>query len=85
MHRTAFRGVWRPVMDFLRDAVAAQTSVRDYIEGEKVLHGFLAAYLSIADYYVIHTGRVRDSWRPPPRRPPTRPVPPRAASARLAS
>ena len=55
MHRMAFRGVWRPVMDFLRDAVAAQTSVRDYIEGEKVLHGFLAAYLSIADYYVIHT------------------------------
>ena len=55
MHGMAFRGVWRPVMDFPRDAIAAQTSIRDYIEGEKVLHGFLAAYLSITDYYVFHT------------------------------
>ena len=57
MHEMAFRGAWRPVMDFLRDAVAAQTSIRDYIEGETVLQGFLAAYLNIADYYVLHTER----------------------------
>ena len=57
MHEMAFRGAWRPVMDFLRDAIASQTSIRDYIEGEKVLQGFLAAYLNITDYYVFHTER----------------------------
>ena len=57
MHEMAFRGAWRPVMDFLRDAIAAQTGIRDYIEGEKVLQGFLAAYLNITDYYVFHTER----------------------------
>ena len=57
MHEMAFRGSWRPVMDFLRDSVAAQTGIRDYIEGEKILQGFLAAYLSVTDYYVFHTER----------------------------
>ena len=55
VHEMAFRGAWRPVMEFLRDAIAAQTAIRDYIEGEKVLQGFLAAYLNITDYFVFHT------------------------------
>ena len=55
MYEMAFQGAWRPVMDFLRDAIAAQTGIRDYIEGEKILQGFLAAYLNITDYYVFHT------------------------------
>ena len=29
----------------------AQTGIRDYIVGEKVIQGFLAAYLSVTDYY----------------------------------
>ena len=57
MHAMAFQGAWRPVMDFLRDAIAVQTGIRDYIAGEKVLQGFLAAYLNIADYFVFHTER----------------------------
>ena len=57
MHAMAFKGAWRPVMDFLRDAIAAQTGIRDYIAGEKVLQGFMAAYLNIADYFVFHTER----------------------------
>ena len=57
MHEMAFQGTWRPVMEFLRDAIAAQTGIRDYIEGERVLQGFLAAYLNITDYYVFHTER----------------------------
>ena len=48
-------GAWRPVFEFLRDAVAAQTGVRDYIAGEKVLQGFLAAYLSICPYFVFRS------------------------------
>ena len=34
---------------------AAQTGIRDYIAGEKVVQGFLAAYLSMSDYYVFRS------------------------------
>ncbi len=57
MHEMAFRDAWRPVMEFLRNSIAAQTGIRDYIEGERVLQGFLAAYLNITDYFVFHTER----------------------------
>ncbi len=55
MLRMATEGVWRPVLEFLSEAVARQTGIRDYIGGEKVIQGFLAAYLSVADYYVFRS------------------------------
>ena len=55
MSAMANAGAWRPVFEFLRDAVAAQTGIRDYIAGEKVLQGFLAAYLSICPYFVFRS------------------------------
>ena len=48
-------GAWRPVFEFLRDAVAAQTGIRDYLAGEKVIQGFLAAYLSVCPYFVFRS------------------------------
>ncbi len=57
MRAMAFEGAWRPVVDFLAEAVSAQTGIRDYIDGEKVLQGFLAAYLNVTDYFVFHTER----------------------------
>ena len=51
----ANRGEWRPVLEFLSEAVARQTGIRDYIGGEKVIQGFLAAYLSVADHYVFRS------------------------------
>ena len=56
-HEMAFRGAWEPVFAFLRDAIAEQTAIRDYMRGEKVLHGFLAAYLSVTDHFVFHAER----------------------------
>ncbi len=53
----ANRGEWRPVLEFLSEAVARQTGIRDYISGEKVVQGFLAAYLSVTDYYVFRSER----------------------------
>ena len=50
MLRMATEGEWRPVLDFLSEAIARQTGIRDYIGGEKVIQGFLAAFLSVADY-----------------------------------
>ena len=53
--RMANEGEWRPVFEFLSEAIATQTGIRDYIGGEKVIQGFLAAYLSVADYYVFRS------------------------------
>ena len=57
VHEMAFRGAWRPVLEFLTAAIAGQTSIRDYIDGEKVIQGFLAAYLSATEHFVFHTER----------------------------
>ena len=43
------------MFEFLSEAIATQTGIRDYIGGEKVIQGFLAAYLSVADYYVFRS------------------------------
>ncbi|MDE0027654.1 MAG: PD-(D/E)XK nuclease domain-containing protein [Spirochaetaceae bacterium] len=48
-------GEWRPVFEFLGEAIARQTGIRDYIAGEKVVQGFLAAYLNVTDYYVFRS------------------------------
>ena len=53
--RMANEGEWQPVFAFLGEAIAAQTGIRDYIGGEKVIQGFLAAYLSVTDYYVFRS------------------------------
>ena len=53
--RMANEGEWRPVLEFLSEAIAQQTGIRDYIAGEKVIQGFLAAYLSVTDFYVFRS------------------------------
>ena len=51
----ATQGEWRPVVELLRDAIAEHTGIRDYIAGEKVLQGFLAAYLNLSQLYLFHS------------------------------
>ncbi len=51
----AFRGEWRPVIDFLSEAIAEQTGIRDYIAGEKVLQGFIAAYFGLSDAFLMRS------------------------------
>ena len=53
----AYEGEWRPAIEFLCDAIAAQTGIRDYIDGEKVAHAFLAAHFSMVGHFVIHSER----------------------------
>ena len=57
IHEMAYRGAWRPVFDYLAGAVARQAGVRDYIAGEKVLQGFLAAWLGTTNHFVFHSER----------------------------
>ena len=51
----AYNGEWKPVFQFLADEVKKQTSIRDYLAGEKVVQTFLLAYLNVTDYYVSRT------------------------------
>ncbi len=51
----AYNGDWKPVFRFLADEVKRQTSIRDYLTGEKVIQTFLLAYLNVADYYIART------------------------------
>jgi len=48
-------GKWQPVFQFLADEVEKQTSIRDYLSGEKVIQTFLLAYLNVTDYYLTRT------------------------------
>ena len=50
-------GAWRLAVEYLAEAIARQTEIRDYIQGEKMLQGFLAAYLGAAGCFVFHTER----------------------------
>ncbi|HHN94378.1 MAG TPA: hypothetical protein ENK17_06390 [Anaerolineae bacterium] len=53
----AYRGAWEPVFDFLAAEVHRQTAVRDYLAGEKVIQGFLLAYLNITDFFLTWSER----------------------------
>ena len=57
LHEMAYRGAWRPVLEFLSAAIARQSGIHDYMDGEKVIQGFLAAYLSATDHFIFHTER----------------------------
>ena len=53
----AYEGAWRPALEYLSGAVARQTGIRDYIDGEKVVQTFFAAYLGLTDHFVLHSER----------------------------
>jgi hypothetical protein len=55
MSEMAYSGNWKGVFDFLADEIKAQTKIRDYIQGENMIKGFLLAYLNITNHYVIKT------------------------------
>ena len=41
----AFRGDWKPLFEFIADAIREQSRIREYIVGEAHIKGFLLAYL----------------------------------------
>ena len=43
----ACRGEWRPAVEYIATALAGQTGIRDYLDGEKVVQAFLAAHFSV--------------------------------------
>ncbi len=57
VRRMAYKGEWRPALEHIAEALAEQTGVRDYLDGEKVVQAFLAAHFSMVGQFVIHTER----------------------------
>ena len=55
LNRMAYDGAWRPAVEFLRDSIAEQTGIRDYLAGEKVVQGFLAAYVGLTDFFLLRS------------------------------
>jgi hypothetical protein len=51
----AFCGNWKPFFHFLAEQIEKQTAIRDYLNGEKVIQGFLLAYLNVADFYITQS------------------------------
>jgi len=48
----AFYGKWEDLFIYLSDEMSKQTSLRDYIEGEKAIQTFLRVYLGVSNYYI---------------------------------
>ena len=55
VRKMAYDGAWRPALEFLREALAEQTGIRDYLDGEKVIHGFVAAHFSMVNQFLLHS------------------------------
>ena len=53
----AYKGEWRPAVEYIAAAIAEQTGIRDYIDGEKVVQAFLAAHFSVVGQFLIHSER----------------------------
>ena len=47
----ALKGKWREALEYMADAYAKVSSVRDGIEAERNLQGFFMAYFNLNDYY----------------------------------
>ena len=52
-YQAAVEGHWRPMMDYILKAYHDTTAVRQLIEGERNLQGFMNAFLSLDPYYLV--------------------------------
>ncbi|MFN8486709.1 MAG: AAA family ATPase [Caldilineaceae bacterium] len=52
LNAMAYQGDWKTFFTFLAAEVKQQTSIRDYLNGEKVIQGFLLAYLNVSNFFL---------------------------------
>lgn len=52
-YQAAVEGLWHPMMDYILKAYHDTTAVRQLIEGERNLQGFMNAFLSLDPYYLV--------------------------------
>ncbi len=51
----AYEGRWEDLFTYLTSEMNKQTSIRDYIEGERSIQTFFRAYLNVSNYYITRT------------------------------
>ncbi len=51
--QAALEGDWRPMMGFILKSYHDTTAIRQLIEGERNLQGFMNAYLTLTNYYLV--------------------------------
>ncbi len=49
----AYRGEWEGFFDYLAEEIARQAGVRDFLQGEKMIQGFLLAWLNLSPYFQV--------------------------------
>ncbi len=55
LHEMAYRGRWRELFNYLAGRMEQSVSIRDFFREEKVIQGFLLAYLGISDFFILHS------------------------------
>ena len=53
LNKMAYRGEWRGFFDYLAEEIGRQASVRDFLQGEKMIQGFLLAWLNLSPYFQV--------------------------------
>jgi len=53
--KMAYDGDWKPFFNFFAEQIYNQTSVRDFMEGEKTVQMFHLVYLNLLNYFTIHS------------------------------
>ena len=48
----AYRGEWAAFFDYITTSVKEQASIRDYLGAEKMIQGFLLAYLNVSHFFL---------------------------------
>ncbi len=53
LNKMAYRGEWQGFFDYLAEEIGRQASVRDFLQGEKMIQGFLLAWLNLSPYFQV--------------------------------
>jgi len=54
-HKMAYDGDWKPFFTYFSEQIYKQTSVRDFMDGEKTVQMFHLVYLNMLNYFVVHS------------------------------
>lgn len=52
-HNMIYRGEWRPVFNYIAAEINRQSRIREFIDGEAHIKGFLLAYLGLTENYLL--------------------------------
>jgi hypothetical protein len=55
LHGMAYHGDWNAFFEYISLKMNESSSIRDFIREEKMIQGFLVAYLGISDYFIVHS------------------------------